>query len=438
MSEARTLSELGKAAIVTQSLLQDLGLFKQCHVTLGLAAPGVPDAGGRFPVQAELRVQERGALMYGVRTEVNSSTREMSLKGHLGVFNALGRAEAFRVSYEHGNRMSHELLAQYRDPRFLGGYQALTLSGFRARTDHGATSSFVEKRLGASAEVDLGAAGRLGAEAVLTELSDPTMKASRAVVAQLGDRVKLALSYARQGAAAGALGAATWRSVTEVAGPYGSGVMQFARQTAEGAVEVPLGGGVALALGAKAGLLLPFGESAARPTPITERLFLGGTSTLRGFHTRGAGPSDARRVPPADDGPEGVLGWGGGGNRKEDALGADLAYCARAAVRAPLPATVEGQRVPVFLHAFADVGAGALWRTRVAAAEGAPPRSVLDAEATVQDLAQGWRASAGVGVLAQTPVGQVEFNVTKVLRSRPGDAFKGLGFQFGVSSHGFE
>lgn len=77
----------------------------------------------------------------------------------------------------------------------------------------------------------------------------------------------------------------------------------------------PLGfGGAALGLGATAGFLLPLGVGGVKkPTSISDRFFLGGPNSLRGFKHRGVGPSEPRRIleepkPGAPPPPRDALG----------------------------------------------------------------------------------------------------------------------------------
>jgi len=56
--------------------------------------------------------------------------------------------------------------------------------------------------------------------------------------------------------------------------------------------------------GAEAGWLLPWGPGwSKRSTSISDRFFLGGVGSLRGFRTRSVGPVDARRAPNTDAAP---------------------------------------------------------------------------------------------------------------------------------------
>lgn len=54
------------------------------------------------------------------------------------------------------------------------------------------------------------------------------------------------------------------------------------------------------AAGADVGVLLPLGPgAAAKRTPISDRFFLGGAGSLRGFHANSAGPFSERRGAPS-------------------------------------------------------------------------------------------------------------------------------------------
>ena len=58
------------------------------------------------------------------------------------------------------------------------------------------------------------------------------------------------------------------------------------------------GWGTSLFLQAQAGLLVPWGSSwQSKPTCISDRFYLGGVTSLRGFYDKQAGPSEARLGP---------------------------------------------------------------------------------------------------------------------------------------------
>lgn len=61
---------------------------------------------------------------------------------------------------------------------------------------------------------------------------------------------------------------------------------------------VHTGWGTSLYLQAQAGLLVPWGSSwQSRPTCISDRFYLGGVTSLRGFYDKQAGPREARIGP---------------------------------------------------------------------------------------------------------------------------------------------
>lgn len=89
-----------------------------------------------------------------------------------------------------------------------------------------------------------------------------------------------------------------------------------------------------------------------------ERMFLGGTRTIRGFDTGGAGPTDARRASGAQ---AKTSSWWPQSSRTADSVGADLAWCARLAALFPLrtseagrPGRVVAMHGEVKMHASYD------------------------------------------------------------------------------------
>jgi outer membrane protein insertion porin family len=141
--------------------------------------------------------------------------------------------------------------------------------------------------------------------------------------------------------------------VSELAGVGPSDLLRFCRFEAETVAAVPLARGVALALSLRGGVLLPLGSTGGRRPathiryghmrlhadvalrvltqanviPCSDRFFLGGPDSLRGFSTKGVGPSGARR--PLDSSLEGE---DGARTLTHDALGGDLLCSTSAAV----------------------------------------------------------------------------------------------------------
>jgi outer membrane protein insertion porin family len=154
------------------------------------------------------------------------------------------------------------------------------------------------------------------------------------------------------------------------------------------------------------GLLRPW--AALRPgatgtgtqTLINDRFFLGGPLSVRGFNVYGVGPRD-----------------------EGDALGGDLSAAVSAELSFDLPSevlTTYGVRG----HVFANAGNV----TSLAGVLGICPAPSL------QELDLGYRASAGVGIVAPTPFGRLELNFSRPLRHTSKDLPQrfqlGLGVNF--------
>ena len=100
------------------------------------------------------------------------------------------------------------------------------------------------------------------------------------------------------------------------------------------------------------------------------------------------------------------------------------------------------QSVPLYLHAFADVGTAALWAFTANPSSPAPSPS-SSATSTGVDWAKikaSWaknaRASAGVGLCWPTKMGFIEFNIARTI-PLSGHAPGGFKFNFGISSEGW-
>lgn len=90
-------SRAGEPQQAIEGADEDLGACSSCHAPISLhrhplpatptlpgsphPQPAVADKDGRFPLAADLRVVEARPVNYGIRTDVNPTTREASLKG---------------------------------------------------------------------------------------------------------------------------------------------------------------------------------------------------------------------------------------------------------------------------------------------------------------------------------------------------------------------
>ena len=161
-------------------------------------------------------------------------------------------------------------------------------------------------------------------------LADPSRCASASIREGLGHSLKSAAKYTyfwdgRDSDLWPQHGAAM-RCAAELAGlgPGGQASARHVRVDAEGQACMPLGvfGATAVITG-RWGALLPL---AGGQSHISDRFFLGGSDSLRGFARSGAGPTDPRRPPP-----EGAPQQSGD-KITRDALGGNLLVSGCAAV----------------------------------------------------------------------------------------------------------
>jgi outer membrane translocation and assembly module TamA len=131
-----------------------------------------------------------------------------------------------------------------------------------------------------------------------------------------------------------------------------------------------LGDRLTLALGARAGIKIPYADSDSIPLP--ERFFAGGSTTLRGFRLNGAGPVDDNGNP----------------------LGGRVLLISNIELRAQLWGALGGV-------VFADIG------------------NVFALARTVS-----WsevRETLGVGIRYSTPVGPIRFDFARLMDQREGE-----------------
>jgi outer membrane protein insertion porin family len=293
--------------------------------------------------------------------------------------NALGYAEQLEAHTAAGSQNSLMFALTATQQRLFGGSAAAEGRLGQTIRSFAKHSSFSEQLRGLSATLADGP-HRGEYELAWRQLSDPTRAASTAVRQQLGHSLKSSLkhTYTHDGRDAPTgmptRGVAV-RTATELAGVGPADLLRFVRAEAECAGALPLVRGVALALSLRAGVMLPWGAPppggrrpshircgrracmrrgvtrpirvcaaciAACAVPLTcvprscfpfssDRFFLGGPDSLRGFCTKGAGPTDARR-PRGGAADEEEGSSGGGSHITRDSLGGDLMCSGSAAV----------------------------------------------------------------------------------------------------------
>ena len=209
--------------------------------------------------------------------------------------------------------------------------------------------------------------------------------------------------------------------------PLPFGDARFSKHSLSAAAFVPLlpDGLLSLGLSLSAGLLMPLGaagsySSGAQPTPscISDRFFLGGANSFRGFRTHGLGPREPRHAA------SGVAAAAARGASARDAVGGEVMNVATVSLSAPL-AGAKLRDAGVRAHLFSSVGGLHAMRTL---------RGEAGTSAEVAaNLMRGTRVCVGAGLLVPTPMGRMELSLTKVLKRQGQDATQRSGWQLGLS-----
>ena len=195
-----------------------------------------------------------------------------------------------------------------------------------------------------------------------------------------------------------------WFSKVEVAGPPGD--VGFAKAQGGAAVHIPLTpeGGVALHGTCAAGFLQAVNyKGLCKPPTISDRFFVGGPMSIRGFMPAGIGPRSSSGVTSA--------GVSAGG----DSLGGALYYTASLSASMAVPGVLGDYG----LRAFSFVNSGTL----VGTTHGIPLQKILNST----------RTAVGAGISAATPMGRFEATYAWPIRYGPKDARRNMQFGFGFN-----
>lgn len=292
-------------------------------------------------------------LQSGVFVQGSEATAEVS--GSLK--NALGYAEEFDLTFSKSNLGSgNKYSFSWLDSRFLGTRSQLQTQIFRRSQSYRHFSSYSENSTGLGADwLSPDGKHKIGYELAWRELfcgnqmlrrsggggGSNEILASKEVLQQAGHSMKSSIKHTMLLDGRDVVGMMSnglaFQMTTEVSGiGLDPRLTRFVREEVEVVSETPLTIfkqlETSLELRLRGGLLLPWGTSAwEKPTYISDRFFLGGTGSLRGFHIKGAGPTGKRRgEDDAEDDESSTTS--SNANAKRDALGGDVMFSASAAV----------------------------------------------------------------------------------------------------------
>mmetsp|Transcript_32609 Transcript_32609/g.72023 ORF Transcript_32609/g.72023 Transcript_32609/m.72023 type:complete len:528 (-) Transcript_32609:921-2504(-) len=420
--EANTLGEIHAALEEAGRNLSQLQVFRKVHM---IVSEEPEDNDEACTVHVDMEEKNWYKAHAATYLQGNESTCEIGV----GLHGATGHAEHITVSGEYGSEKSNQFAVNYEQPRIGGLPLTLHARLHKYFQNNQKASSYTEEMRGGL----IGIKSSDGTHALQYELGwrkllDPSLQASRAVRAQVGDYLKSSLKYTlmldgRQlHQASGQLAGWALKSSSEVCGLGPVAGLRYAKQQVDAAVVLPVNSRVALNLSASAGIMLPWGEGwQGKATCIADRFFLGGPATLRGFKYKGVGESDARRPLTRNTATSSSSEETAAPTVKRDALGGDLFLSVLAALTFQLPH--EAFRA-LGLHGHVFVNGGNNVQLTGA---GRPIRDSVHAFTT------SLRWSIGTGLVLPTWFGRFEANYVMVLTHQENDRIK-RGLQLGFSA----
>ncbi len=402
--DAETVAEVSTGLVKGTEGLQALGVFSSVQVVCDNVEgePGLTDV--------TVHVRERGVASAKAETYVDGSG-EGGVEGELALRNALGGAELLAATASYGSAKSGSVAVKASKPRFWGTPFTASLAATSGESRHSRSSCVELKHRVEATVATKSGANRLTMRAALRDVlpsrdeSNPYKYAASAeIVAAAMPSTKCSVAYqstlhdSLNNSAAPSDGAKIGLDV-EWAGVGGMGDVSFLKGDVAARAYTAIADRVALGVAARAGVMCPLAGTSSH---FSDRFFLGGPLTLRGFQRRGAGPRAAAH-------PDGDA-------RAPDVLGGDVVWNASASVAFPLGGGLL-DAIGARGHVFANAGNLAAW--------GTPPGKVFG------DL----RASVGCGVVFPTPAGRIEANITRVLRAGKHDETSR--FQLGIGMNFF-
>ena len=417
---AGTLDELRVRCLEANAVLSSYGIFDRVDILCDAGPEEHPDTAN---VVVEVVEKKKLNLKGGAYV---SQSGEGSMEMSAGLNNALGFAEKLDVEMIRGHERSSTCVLAWNQPRVWNRDVDVVTRAFQQVSCSKRLSSFDETARGVSVTAVGGGPAQIEYVLAVRDIADPTRLASRAIRHQLGPSLKSSIAYTiavdERDRPTRPTRGYLYRLRSELAGIGADPQMtRFFKQEAEAHAAAPLAEGVVLAAGAKLGALVPLGRAARndpRGTCVSDRFFLGGVGSLRGFESHGAGPSDERR-PPKD-----VDVARAEGTATRDALGGDFLAVAFASVQME-PAWKKLRDVGCYAHAFVNAGTCEAAPTPGTKNRGGPR--------TTRAMLESFRASVGVGLVFPLPVGNIEVNYVRAVRSGEHDRVK-QGLQVGLAT----
>ena len=376
--------------------LMGTGFFKSVEIR-----PAKTDNIDRVDLQVAVLEQETGELSFGIGYSLTDGViGDVAYADR----NVLGTGYAMKIKLEAGQKRYGAEIG-VTDPHFLDSYVAAGFDLFYRDVDRTLQSSYKQQRYGGTL--------RLGIPVTDTVSSGLSYTFQRNTLHEVGPdasaAIKEAAAFGGGSYNTSAIGTSTTYDTRNSRRAPTTGILAtasqdlagvggdtcFIRTTADVRAYVPLVDGVTFVGRIGGGTISGYGGQDVRLLD----LFYKGGDTVRGFATAGLGPRDALSA-------------------NQDALGGKSFYVTSAELRTPVPFISPSLGLSALV--FADAGSVFGANTTAAKLPGLAASSAAP------------RASTGVGLVWDSPVGPLQASYGFVLSKQPGD--KVQPFNFGVGS----
>ncbi|KAI8602861.1 surface antigen-domain-containing protein [Dissophora ornata] len=391
--EARSLHEVIGLSRQAVRRMERFGIFED--IKLQLDSPSDPWLKDRKDlVDLGIWVKESSRLQ--IRTGTEAGNAEASMYGAMTLKNVFGGAETLSTSMAFGTRTSSAFQFSLATPLLADPDKNLSFNLFSQARNNTQWSSYEEELKGGSLKYStLSALGyhEFAYEGHWREVCRPADKASLSIREQCGHSLKSALTHMwvhdmRDEPLMPSTGHFV-RVIQEYAGLGGD--VNHLRQEIEAQVARSNDTGYIVSATVKSGYLHSLNGKRSK---ISDRFFLGGPMSVRGFRSNGLGPREG-----------------------EDSLGGDAYMSAGVSLLTPFPGLAKHDSFKA--HFFANAG------TLVSVEPG------QSAMKTVDDLTKAPSVSVGAGIVYRHPQVRIELNFALPLMATKTDALA-RGWQLGL------
>ncbi|KAG0216513.1 hypothetical protein BGX28_000027 [Mortierella sp. GBA30] len=391
--QAKSLHEVIGLSRQAVRRMERFGIFEDIKIQLD--SPNDPWLQDRKDL-VDLGIWVKEGSRIQIKTGTEAGNAEASMYGSMTVKNVFGGAETLNTSMAFGTRTSSAFQFSLATPLLADPDKNLSVNLFSQARNNTQWSSYEEELKGGSLKyTTLSPLGyhEFAYEGQWREVCRPSEKASLSIREQCGHSIKSALTHTwihdmRDAPLMPSTGHYV-RVLQEYAGLGGD--VEHLRQEVEAQIARSNDKGYILSATVKSGYLHSLN---GKPSKISDRFFLGGPMSVRGFKSNGLGPREG-----------------------DDSLGGDAYVSAGVSLLTPFPGLADRESFKG--HFFAN--AGSLVSVN-------PGQS---ATKTIDDLTKAPSVSVGAGIVYHHPQVRIELNFALPMMAAKTDAIS-RGWQLGL------